>query len=58
MRLLTLRALSDLLGGRSRSSIYRDLEAGRLPTPVRIGRRLYWRDAEITAWIAALEASR
>jgi prophage regulatory protein len=58
MRLLTLRALSDLLGGRSRSSIYRDLEAGRLPTPVRIGRRLYWRDAKITAWIAALEASR
>ena len=39
--------LSNKLGGRSRTSIYRDLEAKRLPPPVRIGGRLYWRESEI-----------
>lgn len=42
------------LGNRSRSSIYRDLEAGRLPKPVKIGARLYWVEAEVDAAIAAL----
>lgn len=45
-RYLTLSDLSDKLGGRSRSAIYQDLEAGRLPQPVKLG-RLYWIEDEV-----------
>jgi len=55
---MTLIDLTNLrqtkLANRSRSSIYRDLEAGRLPKPVKIGARLYWVEAEVDAAIAAL----
>ncbi len=46
-RYISFAELSDKLGGRSRSSIYRDLEQGRLPNPVKIGARLYWCEEEI-----------
>ena len=39
---LNLNQLSAKLGGRSRSSLYRDIEHGRIPEPLRIGGRLYW----------------
>lgn len=42
MQYLTLIQLSAKLGGRSRSSIYRDVDNGRIPAPIRIGSRLYW----------------
>ena len=47
MTYLNLNQLSQKLGGRSRSSLYRDIEAGRLPQPMRFGSRLYWIEAEI-----------
>jgi predicted DNA-binding transcriptional regulator AlpA len=50
--LIDLRELSRLLD-RSRASIARDVTAGRLPTPVRIGRSTRWRLSEIELWIAA-----
>ncbi|MCK0102756.1 helix-turn-helix domain-containing protein [Pseudohalocynthiibacter sp. F2068] len=53
-KLLTFRELRDVLGGRGRSSVYRDIAAGRLPAPVKIGGRLYWRDSEINAFLAEL----
>ncbi|PUB08318.1 CP4-57 regulatory protein AlpA [Yoonia sediminilitoris] len=37
---LTLTELCIKLGGRSRSAIYVDLEAGRLPKPIKLGGRL------------------
>ena len=46
-RYITLDQLSEKLGGRSRSSIYRDLENGSIPNPVRIGARLYWCEEEV-----------
>lgn len=46
-RYLTLNQLREKLGGRSRSSIYRDLEKGHIPNPIRIGSRLYWCEAEV-----------
>ncbi|WP_170570767.1 helix-turn-helix transcriptional regulator [Ruegeria atlantica] len=46
-RYITLEQLGEKLGGRSRSSIYRDLENGRIPNPIRIGSRLYWCEAEV-----------
>ena len=53
MRYLTMQQISEKLGGRSRSSLYRDVELGRLPKPIKIGSRLYWDEADIEAAIAA-----
>jgi predicted DNA-binding transcriptional regulator AlpA len=53
MKYLTFRDLQEKLGGRGRTTIYRDVELGRLPKPVKIGSRLYWAEAEIDAAIAA-----
>lgn len=50
---LTLKELSAKLGGRSRSAIYLDLEAGRLPQPVKLGGKLYWPEHEIDVQLAA-----
>ena len=47
MTLISFNQLQDLLAGRSRSSIYRDLDAGRLPRPMRFGSRLYWEKAQV-----------
>lgn len=53
-RYLTLSELRAKLGGRSRSAIYLDLEAGRLPQPIRLGGRLYWPEDEIDAHLRSL----
>ena len=47
MKYLTFRQLQEKLGNRSRSSIYRDLEEGRLPKPRKLGGRLYWVEDQI-----------
>ena len=46
-RYITLDQLSKKLGGRSRSSLYRDLENGDIPNPIRIGSRLYWIEEDV-----------
>lgn len=48
-RYLTLTELRSKLGNRSRSAIYLDLEAGRLPQPLKLGGRLYWPEDEVDA---------
>lgn len=53
-RYLTLTELRAKLGNRSRSAIYLDLEAGRLPQPVKLGGRLYWAENEIDAHLRNL----
>lgn len=53
MQYITLNQLSAKLGGRSRSSIYRDWKARRLPAPVKFGSRLYWSEAAVDEAIAA-----
>ena len=53
----TYIALSELrakLGNRSRSAIYLDLEAGRLPQPLKLGGRLYWPEADLDAHLRNL----
>lgn len=57
MRYLTFRELQEKLGGRGRTTIYRDVELGRLPKPVKIGFRLYWIEAEVDEQIAASRQS-
>jgi len=54
MRYLSFRDLQAKLGGRGRTTIYRDVENGRLPKPVKIGSRLYWAEADIDAAISEL----
>jgi predicted DNA-binding transcriptional regulator AlpA len=49
-----MRQLRGKLGGRSRSAIYLDLAAGRLPQPVKLGRRLLWDEAAVDAHLRAL----
>jgi predicted DNA-binding transcriptional regulator AlpA len=56
MRYLTLRQLREKLGGRSRSAIYLDMAAGRLPPPLKLGRKLYWDEAAVDAHLRALAA--
>ncbi len=51
---LTLTELRAKLGGRSRSAIYLDLEAGRLPQPIKLGGRLYWPEGDVDAHLRNL----
>lgn len=53
MNYLSFPQLQAKLGGRGRSTIYRDCHLGRLPKPVKIGSRLYWNEAEIDATLQA-----
>jgi predicted DNA-binding transcriptional regulator AlpA len=53
MQYLTLRDLQNKLGGRGRSTIYRDVALGRIPKPIKLGSRLYWIEAEVDAAIAS-----
>ena len=46
---LTLKELSVKLGSRSRSSIYLDVKAGRLPKPMKLGGRIYWPEGDLDA---------
>lgn len=54
MKYLTFQDLQTKLAGRGRTTIYRDIEAGRIPRPIKLGHRLYWLEADIDAAIAAL----
>ncbi|MEM5521516.1 AlpA family phage regulatory protein [Sulfitobacter sp. AS59] len=47
MKYITFTELRAKLGGRSRSAIYLDFEAGRLPRGVKLGGKLYWLEADI-----------
>lgn len=54
MRYLTFGETQAKLGGRGRTTIYRDIDLGRIPRPVKIGGRLYWEESALDAAIAAL----
>lgn len=51
---LTLNDLREKLGNRSRSAIYADLAAGRLPQPIKLGGRIYWAEGDIDAHLRSL----
>ena len=52
MKYLSFSELQQKLGGRGRSTIYRDVAAGRLPKPIKFGSRLYWIEAEVDEALA------
>lgn len=56
MKYLNLNQLSDKMGGRSRSSLYRDVEEGRIPAPIKIGSRLYWVESAVDEAITAAQS--
>lgn len=39
--------------GRSEASWWRDHAAGRIPAPVKVGGRTYWRAEELRRWVDA-----
>lgn len=53
MKYLTLNQLREKLAGRSRSAIYLDLDAGRLPHPLKLGGRLYWIETEVDDYLTS-----
>lgn len=56
-RFATIANVSDMLGGRSRASIYRDIAEGRLPQPKKFGRRTVWPAEELVEFLrASIEA--
>jgi len=58
MRLITFDELREKLANRSRASIYRDIERGQIPKPLKIGRSVYWEETQIREQIKKLlEAS-
>jgi prophage regulatory protein len=54
MRYLTFNELRDKLGGRGRTTIYRDIAAKRLPTPIKIGSLNYFCEDQVNAALKAL----
>ncbi|MBM4041217.1 MAG: helix-turn-helix domain-containing protein [Planctomycetes bacterium] len=50
--LLDVRAVAAIVGCSSRN-VYRLSDGGRTPRPVKIGRLVRWRRADIETWIAA-----
>lgn len=54
-KLLTFRELRNVLGGRGRTTIYRDVANGRVPKPIKFGGRVYWRECEINELLAGLQ---
>ncbi|MCW3781384.1 helix-turn-helix transcriptional regulator [Defluviimonas salinarum] len=54
MHYISFYELRLKLGGRGRTTIYRDIENGWLPKPIKIGSRLYWREADVEAAISKL----
>lgn len=55
MNYINFQQLQSKLGNRSRSAIYVDLEIGRLPKPIKMGRRSYWREHEVDQHIQGLQ---
>lgn len=51
---LSFCQVQEKLGGRGRTTIYRDVDLGRLPKPLKIGSRLYWNEAEIDATLQSI----
>ena len=55
-QLIDFEDLREKLGNRSRSACYEDIKHGRLPKPIKIGRKLYWSETIIDVLIAKLQA--
>jgi len=49
----------EALTGKSRSSLYRDMEAGTFPRPIKLSEKAVgWVESEVLAWMQARIAER
>ena len=56
---LRLPAVKALVGWSATSTLYREMAAGRFPSPVRIGARsVAWKASEIAAWQSSRPPAR
>lgn len=53
-RYITLSRLRAKLDGRARNSIFRDVEAGTLPRPFKLGLVNYWVEEDVDAALRTL----
>ena len=53
-KLISAAAVRDLCGGISDMTLWRWLNDPDMafPSPIYLGKRRYWREAELTAWLA------
>ena len=58
MKYINFSELRAKLGNRSRSAIYLDLTARRLPDPFKIGGRLYWDEDEVDEHLRKLRQQK
>lgn len=58
-KLITAATVRELCGGVTDMTIWRWVQRSDLdfPKPLKIGRRNYWREAEILAWLDAREVA-
>lgn len=58
-KLMTANKVRDTLGGVSDMTLWRFIKdpVKSFPTPIYIGRRRYWREKEVAAWIDAQAAA-
>ena len=52
---LTMNQVREKLGNRGRTTLYRDIELGRIPEPIRLGGRIYWPEDQIEAAMERLK---
>ncbi|MFB3111810.1 MAG: helix-turn-helix transcriptional regulator [Gemmatimonadales bacterium] len=51
MNILPLKEVQFRTGGKSRTTLWRDVRAGRFPAPVKVGpNRIGWLESEIEDW--------
>ena len=55
MKYLNFTELRAKLGGRGRTTVYRDIEFGRLPKPIKLGGRLYWIESRVDEAMADVQ---
>ena len=54
VKYLNFAQLREKLGGRGRTTVYRDIELGRLPQPIKLGGRLYWAESQVDELLAEI----
>ncbi len=58
MKYLTFNELRKKLGGRGRTTIYRDIENGRLPAPIKLGGLNYFLEHLVDEALMGTSASK
>jgi predicted DNA-binding transcriptional regulator AlpA len=58
MRMLTFAELKDRGVPHSRTQVWRWIQAGTFPKPVRLGKRICWPVHEVDEWLRARIAAR